>query len=143
MNFQTINTSYFQVQPSNMKISFHTDMGNDPDDVLALFRILQGIQSSEIPQGSLKEIVTTLFNPVQKAGIAAKICHFMKNSETSIYPGYGSNPENPDDFIEAYPSVLIFNSQHITNWKFSWTQDEILAILCSKRQLQNSEAYGI
>lgn len=254
---QIINTTYFQTQPKDVKISIQTDIGNDPDDVLALLRLLQGMQRKEIPQDSLKEIITTLYNPNQKAGIAAKICSFMKNNEISIYPGYGCTPEQPSEFTKAYPywpivwgipgssntvslgqgkgfetlsfnkeliekkeaaqaiyetslkhgeneiilglapctdlakvidncdkinriilmggyfgkelgnsieisrpgyntavdpdaaekiltqtkhPVLIFNSQHIADWKFSWMQEEILAILCSQEKSELGEA---
>jgi inosine-uridine nucleoside N-ribohydrolase len=41
---------------------------------------------------------------------------------------------------ETKHPVLIFNSQHITNWKFSWAQEEILAILCSKEKNALGEA---
>ncbi len=253
MNLHTvIDTSYFQNQPCDLKISFQTDIGNDPDDALSLILIIQAMQKNQIPNRSLKEIITTLYKPFQKAIIAAKICNYMKNTETSIYPGYGGNPQTPNDFTKTYPfwppmwgtpgftntvslgqgkgfsdlsfseeqilqidaslaieetvkkhgnnevilglapctdlaavidhcdkinrivlmggyfgketeegnieisragyntaidphaaeriltqtkhPVLVFNSQHITDWKFSWMQEEILAILCSKEK---------
>jgi inosine-uridine nucleoside N-ribohydrolase len=254
---QPVNTTYFQRQPQNLTLSIHTDIGTDPDDILGLFCLLQGMQRNKMPPNSLKEIVTTLYKPDQKADIAAKICHFMKYSDVSIYPGYGSTPDQPADFMKAYPfwpivwgipgftnvvslgqgkgyenlpfnkesiikkdaalaiqetvskhgeneiilglapctdlsnvmdhcskinriilmggyfgkevgnnieiaragyntavdpnsaekiltqtkhPVLIFNSQHITNWKFSWMQEEILAILCSKEKTDLGDA---
>ncbi len=104
MNLQTgVTTAYFQHSPQDMKISLQTDIGNDPDDALALFLLLQGMKNNDIPKGSLKEIVTTLFNPNQKAAIAAKICHFMSQGEIPIYPGYGSTPKKAEDFTNAYP----------------------------------------
>jgi hypothetical protein len=79
MNLQeTINTNYFRQLPENVALSFQTDIGNDPDDALALFLIMQAMQRNELPNGSLKEIVTTLYNPEQKAIIAAKICNLCK-----------------------------------------------------------------
>ena len=253
-----INTEYFQHIPQNVAISFQTDIGNDPDDALALFLLMQAMQKKELPNRSLKEIITTLYNPEQKAEIAAKICNFSNNFEIPIFPGYGSTPHIPEDFTKAYPfwpslwgtpgfnnavslgqgkgfdqlpfnieqinlekdattameetaalygetevmlglapytdmakiidncdkinrivimggyfgreiegiievsragyntaidpdasekiltqvkhPVLIFNSQHITNWKFSWMQDEILAILFSNEKNELGEA---
>lgn len=64
MNTQTnITTADFQQLPLNLKVSFQTDIGNDPDDALALVLLLQGMNCNKIPKGSLKEITTTLYKP--------------------------------------------------------------------------------
>lgn len=247
-----ITTAYFQQLPQELKVAVHTDIGNDPDDALALFLMLQAMQQGEMPKGSLQQIVTTLYRPAQKAAIAAKICSFMENNAISIFPGSGCDAEKPSDFMQAYPfwpaiwgipgstnavslgqgrgyealpltnsqittegpasfaasrkdtvmlglapftdlakmvdrgermnrlvimggyfgkenngnievaragyntaidpdasekvltqtkyPVLIFNSQHVTDWQFSWKQEEILAILFSEEKNELGEA---
>lgn len=98
-----ISTSFFQQRPADIKISFQTDIGNDPDDTLGLLLLIQAMQKDELPKKCIKEIVTTLYKPHEKAEITAKVCKYMDSCDIPIYPGFGSTPKTPDDFMTTYP----------------------------------------
>lgn len=98
-----INTQYFQKIPDNFKVSVSTDIGNDPDDAFAWDLLLRSMHEGLMPKRSLKEIVTTLYKPEEKALIAAKINEIVGDPKIRFYTGYGCSPESPEEFSSTYP----------------------------------------
>ncbi len=95
-NKHRLNNTLVTPLPNNYRVAVFCDSGNDPDDLFAHI-----YQARHMPE-RLKLVVTTLYNPKEKARICS-VAFKQLGIQPRIIAGYGASGGDQETWMRTYP----------------------------------------